>query len=107
RFAAGRREGASTIEQQIVRVLTNRFERTFVRKVHEVLLAALVADLFPKSATPRLYLSIGYFGWRMDGFLQACRRLELRPDILSLDDAADVVARLKYPEPHTAPPSRV
>lgn len=103
----GRREGASTIEQQIVRVLTNRFEPTLARKIRELLLATLVADLLPKSATPSVYLSIGYYGWRMNSFGAACRRLELRANALSLDDAAGIVARLKYPEPRMAPPSRI
>ena len=56
---------------------------------------------------PNLYLSIGYFGWRMNGFAQACRRLGIRPDIISLDEAAGLVARLKYPEPRVSPRSRL
>lgn len=107
RATSGRREGASTIEQQIVRVLTNRFEPTLARKIREVLLAALVAELLPKSATPPLYLSIGYYGWRMNGFTQACERLGLREETLSIEDAAGLISRLKYPEPRIAPPSRV
>lgn len=99
RVVNGRREGASTIEQQIVRVLTNRFELTMRRKLREVLLATLLTEMLSKDAMPRLYLSIGYFGWRMNGFLQACRRLGIQPDNISLDDGAALVARLKYPEP--------
>jgi membrane peptidoglycan carboxypeptidase len=107
RLVQRRREGASTIEQQIVRVLTNRFERTLTRKVRELLLATLVSEQLPKSATPALYLSIGYYGWRMNGFAQACRRLGLKPPALSLDDAAALVARLKYPEARVPPPTRM
>lgn len=107
RAAYGRREGASTIEQQIVRVLTNRFEPTISRKVRELLLATLLSKDVPKSAMPSLYLSIGYFGWQMNGFAQACRRLGIRPDTISLDEAAGLVARLKYPEPHVSPVSRL
>jgi membrane peptidoglycan carboxypeptidase len=107
RFAQGRREGASTIEQQIVRVLTNRFERTLARKVRELLLATLVSEQLPKSTTPALYLSIGYYGWRMNGFAQACRRLGLKPVALSLDEAAALVARLKYPEARVPPSARL
>jgi membrane carboxypeptidase/penicillin-binding protein len=107
RVAWSRREGASTIEQQIVRVLTNRFEPTVSRKVRELLLAALLSKAIPKSATPSLYLSIGYFGWRMNSFAQACRKLGIRPDTISLEEAAGLVARLKYPEPHVSPVSRL
>jgi membrane peptidoglycan carboxypeptidase len=99
----GTREGASTIEQQIVRVVTGRFERTFRRKVREILLASLVAAHFPKRFTPAVYLSIGYYGWRMNNFSQASRRLHFRPSAeLSITEAASLVARLKYPEPRIA-----
>ncbi len=107
RVASGRREGASTIEQQIVRVLTGRFERSLRRKIREILLARLVAQAFPKSVLPALYLHIGYYGWRMNNFDQACRRLGLFVWSMSLRDAASLVARLKYPEPHVAPGSRI
>ena len=107
RFLFSRREGASTIEQQIVRVVTNRFDRTWRRKIREILLASLVAEYFPKFVTPLLYLSIGYYGWRMNNFVQACSRLALPPDHLSLDQAAELVARLKYPQPAIASSRRL
>jgi len=107
RLAYGRREGASTIEQQIVRVLSNRFEPTISRKIREVLLATLLSEAIPKSAMPKLYLSIGYFGWRMNGLVQACQRLGIRPEALSLDEAGALVARLKYPQPHVLLLSRL
>ncbi len=102
----GIREGASTIEQQVVRVLTGRYERTLARKIREILLATLVTEVVAKRWLPAIYLEIGYFGWRMNGFQQACGRLRLQPQSLSLEDAAHLVARLKYPEPSVAPPSR-
>jgi membrane peptidoglycan carboxypeptidase len=95
----GRREGASTIEQQLVRVLTNRFERTFRRKFREVLLASLLAETFTKTEIAGLYLSVAYYGWRMNSFHDACFRLDFSPATLSLGQAAELVARLKYPEP--------
>ncbi len=102
-----RREGASTIEQQIVRVLTGRFERSLSRKVREILLASLVAYTFPKAILPALYLRIGYYGWRMNGFEQACIRLRLSPASMTLSEAAELVARLKYPEPRVPPGYRL
>ena len=106
RIVSNRREGASTIEQQIVRVITNRFERTLRRKVREVFLASLVASHFPKGLIPSVYLLIGYYGWHMNNYRQACRRLCLNPSTLSLDGASDIVARLKYPEPQVMPSRR-
>lgn len=99
RFSRGTHEGASTIEQQIVRVVTNRYERSITRKIREILLAILVANRYPKHILPAVYLAIGYYGWRMNGFDQACRRLGLSPHWATLHDSARLVARLKYPQP--------
>lgn len=106
RLVGHSREGASTIEQQLVRVLTGRFERTFRRKLREIALAALVAENYPKYLMPPMYLRIGYYGAHMNGYPQACSRLKLNPLSLSLEDAAMLVARLKYPQPHVLPKRR-
>ncbi len=102
RLSRGTHEGASTIEQQIVRVLTGRYERTLARKLREILLATLVAQRYPKRCLPAVYLAIGYYGWRMNGYSQACRRLGLSMHSPSSDEAARLVARLKYPQPRKA-----
>ena len=99
----GIQEGASTIEQQTVRILTGRYERTIARKVREILLATLVTEVVPKTILPEIYLEVAYFGWRMNNFRHACKRLALHPQRMSLEDAAGVVARLKYPEPRVTP----
>jgi hypothetical protein len=92
------REGASTIEQQLVRVITGRYERTLRRKVKEILLAILVSRCFPRAELPAVYLRIAYYGWRMQGFSQACDRMGINPSQASIADAARLVARLKYPQ---------
>lgn len=99
RVTQGKIEGASTIEQQTVRVLTGQYERTIGRKAREILLAVLLARVVPKCDLPGLYLSVGYYGWRMNNFRQACKRLCLETRTMSLSEAAGLVARLKYPEP--------
>lgn len=93
------KEGASTIEQQIVRVISGRVERTIWRKIREILLSVLVADNFSKKYLPAIYLRIGYYGWRMNNYQDACRRLQISPKNISFQDAAELVARLKYPQP--------
>ena len=100
RIVYGVVEGASTIEQQLVRVLTGNYERTFKRKIKEILLATLVTTAVPKKDIPVLYLYVGYFGWRMNSFRQACTQLYLQPNKITLRQAAELVARLKYPQPH-------
>jgi len=102
RLRYGTHEGASTIEQQIVRVLTGRYERTVARKLREIALAALVSRRYAKHRLPAAYLWIGYYGWRMNGYVQACRRLGMVTQSLSSEEAAMLVARLKYPQPRDA-----
>ncbi|OFZ98689.1 MAG: hypothetical protein A3H35_08040 [Betaproteobacteria bacterium RIFCSPLOWO2_02_FULL_62_17] len=89
-------EGASTIEMQVVRVVSGRYERTFRRKVKEMALATLVTRVIPKEALPAIYLRLGYFGWRMNSFGTACRRIG---NPVTPIDTARLVARLKYPQP--------
>lgn len=100
------RSGGSTIEQQLVRTLTRRYEPTFSRKLREILLASLVDGVIPKPDVPGLYLSVAYFGWRMNGVQQASRRLGIPLDAATPYEAASIVARLKYPEPRLAPKDR-
>ena len=102
----GRREGASTIEMQIVRVVTRKFEPTLGRKIHEMALATLLTRLVPKELLPSLYLRIGYYGWRMNGFREACLRLGINADSLAPGEVANLVARLKYPQPKRTSPHR-
>lgn len=100
------REGASTIEQQIVRVITGRYERTLARKLREILLASLIAETYPKSIIPSVYLQIGYYGWQMNGYRSACQKLQYNPKNMLVYEAAELVARLKYPEPQAVPSKR-
>jgi membrane carboxypeptidase/penicillin-binding protein PbpC len=95
----GKREGGSTIAMQLVRVITGHYERTIGRKIVEIYFAVRLTRLMLKSDIPKLYLSIAYFGWQMNGLKQASLRLNINPVSLSFSDAANIVARLKYPEP--------
>lgn len=72
----------------------------------EILLATLVSRELPKSVLPAIYLKIAYFGWRMNGLQQACKRLNLNLDSISIKESAALIARLKYPEPRLSPKKR-
>lgn len=98
----GSRQGGSTVAMQLVRTITGRYEITLERKIREIVLALLLTRYFGKADLPPLYLCIAYYGWKMNGFRQACRRLGIDPDAMSQFDAAKLVARLKYPEPRLA-----
>jgi penicillin-binding protein 1A len=104
-FAAYRRiQGASTIEQQLVRTLTGRYERSLRRKAREMLLATCVGDDLDKPQIALTYLLVAHYGWGMMGVVQACRRLGYDPSTLSRNQAASLVARLKYPQPQGSNP---
>jgi len=99
--------GGSTIEQQLVRTLTGRKERSINRKLKELALACCVARYVPKSEVPGLYLSVAYFGWRMNGVREAYARLGIEYKSLTSRQAAELVARLKYPDPSSATTERL
>ena len=107
RFSEGKREGASTSEQQIVRTILEDYRYSIRRKVVEIILSMIVSATYPKRTLPIIYLSMGYYGWRMNGYRQACRRLKLHSDHLTSMEAASLVARLKYPQPRVASIRRI
>lgn len=93
-------EGASTIEQQLVRVLTNEFDRTFKRKIQEILLSTTISSIIPKSAIPKIYLNVAYYGAEMNGLNQTFTKLGIvNKEAISIEQAAEIVSRIKYPQP--------
>jgi membrane peptidoglycan carboxypeptidase len=93
-------EGASTIEQQLVRVLTNEFDKTFARKIQEILLATTVSSIVPKSEIPKIYLNVAYYGTGMKGLTQTYSKLGITDkETLPIEQAAEIVSRIKYPQP--------
>jgi membrane peptidoglycan carboxypeptidase len=101
RFIDGKIEGASTIQQQIVRVLLNDYRPTFGRKFKEVLLATTLIDIIPKELLPTIYLNIAYYGTQMEGLQDACVKIKSsNPNIQTEVLCAELVARIKYPEPY-------
>ncbi len=96
----GKREGASTIEQQLVRVLTEDYRFSILRKIKEIYLATKLKRFADKYTLAAVYLDMANYGTELSGLTAVLNRLgsTLRQD---LDDeiCAGVVARLKYPEP--------
>ena len=83
---------------QLVRTVTGRYERTWHRKILELVHASRLTRHIGRARLPALYLWVAYYGWRMNGFKQACLRLHSTPLIESEFESAMLVARLKYPE---------
>ena len=91
--------GASTIHQQLVRVLTQHRRNTVMRKVREIVLACHLDRNYSKSDIAGMYLTVAYFGWQMNGVAEASKRLSIALPQMSKRQAAALIARLKYPEP--------
>lgn len=93
-------EGASTIEQQLVRVLTNKYERNLSRKINEIILAYSLKKTLTKREIALIYLNIAYYGSNLEGLNKILNKFGLKPENEINDQiCAEVVARLKYPEP--------
>lgn len=99
RFRCGQIQGASTIEQQFVRVVTNRNERTFRRKVREQVLALMLVRRTPKRQIASAYLAIAFYGSGSVGLHGLWQRFGRDLEKVSFFQALDMVAQLKYPRP--------
>jgi len=91
--------GGSTIDQQFVRTVTRRYDRTLFRKIREIILSIYLQRIASKEEIAAMYLLVAYLGWRMNGYLQACRRHSIRASKINETEAAFIVASLKYPIP--------
>ena len=99
RLRKGAMQGASTIEQQFVRVVCNRYERSLRRKLWEQLLAIALSKRRSKYQIASAYLTVAHYGFGLTG-LRGLR--ELCGDCLkscAQHKAHEAIARLKYPEP--------
>lgn len=92
-------QGASTVAQQYVRVITNRYERTLTRKLREQLLAILITYEFDVDTIGTAYLDLAFLGSGMNGFKGYLKWKNRASDKLDTEEKIKIVARLKYPEP--------
>ncbi|RFC68558.1 biosynthetic peptidoglycan transglycosylase [Mesorhizobium denitrificans] len=109
-----RHGGFSTIEMQLVRTVTARYERTLSRKLYEILLAHLCNWHFSKRDMLLCYCSIAYYGARYPvqhygGLMPNCEAVAFNEFGKSLgelteEDAAEIASYLVYPRPtHPTP----
>lgn len=98
-FLFKKKQGASTIEQQFVRVVSGEYKKTVFRKLREQVLAIKLSSLRRKKNIASAYLSIAYYGHNKIGI--SAIKILLGDDFLkhSYEDVSKVIARLKYPEP--------
>ncbi len=104
RLRFGQVQGASTIEQQFVRVITNRHERTVRRKIREQVLAVMLVRRTPKRQIASAYLAVAFYGSGSVGLQGLRQRFGRNLEKVSFSQALGMVAQLKYPRPRR--PSR-
>lgn len=95
RIFSGKKQGASTIEQQLVRTIVGRYEKTPRRKIREQVLAVMLSHQFAKEELAATYLKVAFYGSSLVGGRGIRKIRDYHPT--SSDEA--IVAYLKYPKP--------
>jgi membrane peptidoglycan carboxypeptidase len=100
-----RHGGASTIDMQFVRTSTGYKERTFGRKLYEIVLAVIIQFRYSKIVILRSYLACAFFGSHLRGANAAARKVFDKTTYdLSEEEAAFIAAMLVHPRPlHPTP----
>jgi penicillin-binding protein 1A len=91
-------QGASTITQQLVKLLFTDSRRTFSRKIKEQFLALLVERQFSKEQILEIYLNHIYFGCGIYGVEAACQRFwGKHVHEITIDEAAILAGTIRSP----------
>ncbi len=94
-------QGASTITQQLVRLLFFDTKKTFTRKIKEQLYAILIEQQYTKEQIMEAYLNNAYFGSGIYGVEAACQRFwDKHASELTVDEAATLAGIVQLPEGH-------
>jgi membrane peptidoglycan carboxypeptidase len=92
--------GASTIDMQFVRTVTDYRAATVRRKVYEILLSSVIQFRYSKTTLLRSYLDIAFFGSHLVGSERAAAALFGKPtSLLNQDEAAQLASMLVFPRP--------
>ncbi|MFN4246569.1 MAG: transglycosylase domain-containing protein [Flavipsychrobacter sp.] len=97
RLLHNRIEGASTIEQQLVRVMTNNYKICYKRKIKEILLSTTIKSFIPKKDIPYVYLEVAYYGDNVYGLHNMLEYLKLKEENITIEKSAELIAFIKYP----------
>lgn len=93
-----RHGGASTIDMQLVRTITNRKEITIKRKLREILLAVCIEIKFSKKQILDCYLENAYYGYNLTGLRSVLISLKKsNPQCLTIKECCYIAALLKRP----------
>ena len=98
----GEIHGASTIEQQLIRIITNDRVKTYGRKFNELLLSTVFYRKYSKEEIIIVYLTNYYFSEDKIGIESFCNKENYKFHNLTKADIIEIVARLKYPNINTS-----
>lgn len=99
-FSRGSIGGISTVDQQCVRISLERYERTFSRKVNEIILAALLNLHVPKRHILFYYIHNAYTGYQMRGCEVASQKIfGIGAEFLDQEQAAFLASLFPLPFP--------
>lgn len=92
--------GASTIDMQMVRTITNFREKTISRKLYEIILAYLINHRYSKEQILSCYLENAFFGSKLTGINNVLESFNVS-DIHDLTEwqKALIAASLQKPKP--------
>jgi monofunctional glycosyltransferase len=99
KLTTGHRQGASTIEQQFVRVATGHYKKTIRRKLREQMIAIALSTRRSKSRIAAAYLSIAFYGSHKYGTAALKDACDGNLENASQKTISSMISRLKYPEP--------
>lgn len=90
--------GASTITQQLARTLHLNLERSYIRKLKELIIAIHIEQTYTKDEILEMYLNSVHFGHGTYG-IQAAAKLYFNKDVqnLNLDEGAMLIGLLPAP----------
>lgn len=97
RLSAGRLQGASTLEAQLIRTISERREISFRRKIRECLCATIISLLRPKKKIALAYLNCAYFGYPVHGIRHCALKYGWKIDDFSLEEVCVLISLIRRP----------
>jgi len=95
-------QGASTITQQLARIILSNRKKNLLRKVHEIRLARALENILPKQKILELYVNNVYLGHGNYSFTSAARFYYDKPlKDLSVNEFISIVALIPSPEKYS------
>lgn len=97
--------GASTIDMQWVRTVTEYKDLTLRRKFYEMFLALIIQQRYDKITIFKSYMRCAYLGTRIKGIESASYKVFGKHYThLNIDEAAEIAAMFVYPRPSILTP---